>query len=55
MTDAEIIRKIKTIIKACDEAVEQQEKYGSRYGVECAKETAFDHIYKLMKEEDNGQ
>ena len=52
MTDAELIRKIRTIIKACDEAVEQQ---GSRYGVECAKQTAFEHIYKLMKEEDNGR
>ena len=54
MTDTEKIREIKAILKICDEAVEEQKKYGSEYGIKCAKEVAFEHICDIMKEADNG-
>lgn len=42
-------RQIERIIEICDEAVDYEQKNGSAYGVKCAKEVAFEHIYKIVK------
>lgn len=53
MQDYDKLNSIENVIKICDEAVEKQ---GSEYGRRCARETAFEHIYKIMKGEGiNGQ
>ena len=50
MQDYDVLNTIVTIIKICDGEVAEQ---GSEYGRKCAKETAFEHIYKAIKGENN--
>ena len=53
MEDFSKLNKVEALIADCDKAVEEQEKYGSRYATACLREACFVNICKAMKGENN--
>lgn len=43
------LNKINALIADCDKSVEEQIKYGSAYGITCAKNACFEKICRIMK------